>query len=152
MSATAPMEAPIAADAPVDRPFELEDEDVLVAEAEDEDVLVAEAEEVFVAELVFTLEVGIAVAGGVSTVENAWSLIAPRVANEYLWPSWGAVIFELMAISALDNTSRCHAVPFAEFVKKNVPSPHGVICQNIELSDNVWLRISGTVLPAVVPL
>jgi len=65
MSATAPMEAPIAADAPVDRPFELEDEDVLVVEAEDEDVLVAEAGEVFVAELGFTLEVGVAVAGGV---------------------------------------------------------------------------------------
>jgi hypothetical protein len=57
MSATAPMEAPIAADAPVDRPLELE--------LEDEDVLVAEAEEVFVAELGFTLEVGVAVAGGV---------------------------------------------------------------------------------------
>jgi hypothetical protein len=49
------MEAPIAADAPVDRPFELEDKDMLVAEAE----------EVFVAELGFTLEVGVAVAGGV---------------------------------------------------------------------------------------
>ena len=49
------MEAPIAADAPVDRLFELEDEEVLVAEAE----------EVFVAELGFTLEVGVAVAGGV---------------------------------------------------------------------------------------
>ena len=55
MSAIAPMEAPIAADAPVDRSFELEDEEVLVAEAE----------EVFVAELGFTLEVGVAVAGGV---------------------------------------------------------------------------------------
>ena len=55
MSAIAPMEAPIAADAPVDRLFELEDEEVLVAEAE----------EVFVAELGFTLEVGVAVAGGV---------------------------------------------------------------------------------------
>jgi hypothetical protein len=59
------MEAPIAADAPVDRSFELEDEEVLVAEAVVAEAVVAEAEEVFVAELGFTLEVGVAVAGGV---------------------------------------------------------------------------------------
>lgn len=82
MSATAPMEAPIAADAPLDKPFELEDEEVLVAEA-----LVAEAGAVPVGEPEVVLEVGILVARGVFIVENALSLIAPSCVKEYLWPS-----------------------------------------------------------------
>ena len=69
MSTTAPMEAPIAADAPVDRPFELEGEE----DEGDEEVLVVEAEEVFVAELGSTLEAGVAVAGGVFADRWQWT-------------------------------------------------------------------------------
>lgn len=58
-------------------------------------------------------------------------------------------MFELIAISELLLTSKCHAVPFAAFVKKNVPSPHGLICQNFESSDSAKLCIAGTVPPGV---
>lgn len=59
-------------------------------------------------------------------------------------------MFELMAISELLLTSKCQAVPFAAFVKKKVPSPHGLICQYVEPSDSVELHMLGTVPPGVV--
>jgi hypothetical protein len=70
-------------------------------------------------------------------VENLLSLISLSVENEKAWFGCGAVIFELITINVFGLTSRCHAVPFAALVMKKVPSPHGLICQNIELSASV---------------
>ena len=41
----------------------------------------------------------------------------------------------VITINELGLIAKFHAVPFAAFVKKNVPSPQGLIFQNIESSE-----------------
>lgn len=77
------------------------------------------------------------------------SWIGPRGLNKNCCPLCPSVRFELIAMSASGLANTCHSDPFAEFVKKKVPSPHGVTCQNIDESAIEVLVMSTTVPPGV---
>jgi hypothetical protein len=62
------------------------------------------------------------------------------------------VIFDDMAKRLLLLTCKCQSVPFAAFAKKKVPSPHGLMVQNIELSAKLTLHIYRTQILALLQL